>query len=77
MVFASLRAATYRASLQYYPALSWLLGLTIPKSVMQKQIQHWQFSVDKVNRRLDQEQETRLGFYDQTRRCWSEGHYAL
>jgi cytochrome P450 len=57
MIFASLRAATLRVSLKFYPSLSWLLGLCIPKSVMQKQIQHWQLAVEKMNRRLSQEQE--------------------
>jgi cytochrome P450 len=57
MIFDSLRAATYRASLRYYPGLSWLFGLTIPKSVMQQQMTHWKNAVDKINRRLDQEQE--------------------
>jgi cytochrome P450 len=57
MIFASLRAATYMASLRFYPSLSWLLGLCIPKSVMQKQKQHWQLSVDKINRRLDQKHD--------------------
>ncbi|KAF1948786.1 cytochrome P450, partial [Byssothecium circinans] len=56
-IFASLRAATLRVSLKFYPSMSWLFGLTIPKSVMQKQIQHWQLAVEKMNRRLNSEQE--------------------
>jgi hypothetical protein len=39
------------------PALSCLLGLTIQKSVLQKQIQHWQFSPEKINRTLNQGQQ--------------------
>jgi hypothetical protein len=39
-IFTSLRAASYSASLRYYPASSWFLDHTIPKSVIQKQIQH-------------------------------------
>ncbi|KAF2875655.1 cytochrome P450 [Massariosphaeria phaeospora] len=58
MIFTSLRAATYRASLRYYPQLSPLMGfLAVPKSVMQQQIQHWKQSVDKINRRLASEKE--------------------
>ncbi|KAF7857124.1 uncharacterized protein EAF02_011357 [Botrytis sinoallii] len=33
MIFSSLRAATYRAALGYYPGLSWLLAYFVPKSV--------------------------------------------
>jgi hypothetical protein len=36
MIFNSLRAATLRSSLRYYPSLDWLFGLAIPKSVMKK-----------------------------------------
>jgi cytochrome P450 len=57
LIFASLRAATYGAVLGFYPALSWLMSLTIPKSVLEKYARHWEFSVDKVNRRLEKEQE--------------------
>ncbi|KAF2122565.1 cytochrome P450 [Lophiotrema nucula] len=57
MIFSSLRAATYRASLRYYPSLSWLFGLTIPKTVMQNQLKHWQQSKDKIDRRLDRREE--------------------
>ncbi|KAF2688531.1 cytochrome P450 [Lentithecium fluviatile CBS 122367] len=57
LIFASLKAATYRVSLRYYPGLSWLIGLTIPKTVMQQQLQHWKIAVDKINRRLSQKQE--------------------
>lgn len=53
MIFNSLRAATYRASLRYYPSLDWLLKFAIPRSVMQKQMEHWKLAVDKINRRLD------------------------
>ncbi|TVY83635.1 Cytochrome P450 monooxygenase aclL [Lachnellula suecica] len=57
MIFNSLRAATLSASLRYYPGLHWLLSLAIPKSVIQKQAEHWQLAVDKVNRRLNLEKE--------------------
>lgn len=57
LIFNSIRAATYMASLRYYPSLAWLLGLCIPKSVMAKQKQHWQLAVDKMNQRLGLEQE--------------------
>jgi cytochrome P450 len=57
MIFASLGAATLRVSLKFYPSLSWLFGLTVPKSVVQKQTQHWQLSVEKMNRRLNQEED--------------------
>jgi cytochrome P450 len=57
LIFASLRAATYGAVLRFYPALSWLMSLTIPKRVMQQYAQHWKFSADKVNRRLEKEQD--------------------
>lgn len=55
LIFNSLRAATLNASLRYYPGLNWLLGLAVPKSVIQKQRAHWQLAVDKVNRRLNLE----------------------
>jgi cytochrome P450 len=57
MIFNSLRAATYRASLRYYPGLDWILRLAIPKAVMQKQREHWNLAVDKVNRRLNLEKD--------------------
>jgi cytochrome P450 len=57
LIFNSIRAATYMASLCYYPSLRWLLSRCIPKSVMQKQKEHWQLAVDKVNDRLSQKQE--------------------
>jgi len=57
LIFNSLRAATYLASLRYYPSINWLLGLAIPKSVMKKEKEHWQLAVDKVNRRLGIEQQ--------------------
>ena len=57
MIFDSLRAATYRASLRYYPSLDWLLRFAIPKSVMKKQMEHWRLAVDKVNRRLHIEKD--------------------
>jgi cytochrome P450 len=57
MIFSSLRAATLRSSLRYYPSLDWLFGLAIPKSVMMKQMEHWDLAVDKVNRRLNLESD--------------------
>lgn len=57
MIFTSLRAATYRVSLRYYPALNWLMSLAIPKSVMKKQVEHWKLAEDKINRRLNLEKE--------------------
>jgi len=41
MIFNSLRAAIYRASLRYYPGLDWILRFAIPKSGMKKQVEHW------------------------------------
>jgi cytochrome P450 len=57
LIFSSIRAATYGVSLNYYPGLSKLFSLAIPKSVMQEFEDHWQNAVDKISRRLDQEQE--------------------
>ncbi|KAF2821312.1 cytochrome P450 [Ophiobolus disseminans] len=57
LIFASIRGATYGASLKYYPGLSWLFGLTVPKSVMQKYRAHWSYAVDKINKRLEQKEE--------------------
>lgn len=57
MIFTSLRAATYRVSLRYYPALNWLMSFAIPKSVVKKGMEHWQMSVDKINRRLNLEKD--------------------
>jgi cytochrome P450 len=57
MIFKSLRAATLKSSLRYYPRLDWLLGLAIPKSVMMKKMEHWSLAVDKVNRRLNLEKD--------------------
>jgi cytochrome P450 len=34
LIFSSLRAATYRASLRYYPSMDWLLRFAVPRSVM-------------------------------------------
>jgi cytochrome P450 len=53
MIFTSLRAATYRASLRYYPALNWIMGIFIPNSVMKKQMEHWKLAENKLNRRLN------------------------
>ncbi|TGO73048.1 hypothetical protein BELL_0396g00070 [Botrytis elliptica] len=55
MIFSSLRAATYRAALGYYPRLSWLLAYFVPKSVVRKQMEHWNLAVEKINRRLERE----------------------
>ncbi|KAF7918439.1 uncharacterized protein EAE98_009682 [Botrytis deweyae] len=55
MIFSSLRAATYRAALGYYPGLSWLLAYFVPKSVVRKQMEHWNLAVEKINRRLERE----------------------
>jgi cytochrome P450 len=57
LIFSSIRAATYGVSLNYYPALSKLFSLAIPKSVMQEFEDHWQNAVDKISRRLDQEEQ--------------------
>lgn len=57
MIFTSLRAATYRVTLRYYPALNWLMSFAIPKTVIQKGIEHWNMSVDKINRRLNLEKD--------------------
>jgi cytochrome P450 len=57
LIFSSLRAATYRASLRYYPSMDWLLRFAVPRSVMQKQLEHWQLTVDKINRRLSTEKQ--------------------
>ncbi|TGO11350.1 hypothetical protein BTUL_0112g00100 [Botrytis tulipae] len=51
----SLRAATYRASLGYYPGVSWLLAYFVPESVLRKQREHWNLAVGKINRRLERE----------------------
>lgn len=55
MIFNSLRAATYRASLGYYPGVSWLLAYFVPESVVRKQREHWNLAVEKINRRLERE----------------------
>lgn len=55
LIFNSIRAATYMVSLRFYPSLSWLLNLCIPKSVMRVQQEHWQLAVDKINARIDRE----------------------
>jgi cytochrome P450 len=57
LIFDSIRGATYMASLCYYPSLRKLLGLCIPKSVMEKQKKHWQLAVDNINDRLALEKE--------------------
>ncbi|KAF2012098.1 cytochrome P450 [Aaosphaeria arxii CBS 175.79] len=57
MIFSSLRAATYRVSLRYYPALNWIMSLFIPKNIMKKQMEHWKLAEDKINRRLNLEKE--------------------
>jgi cytochrome P450 len=56
-IFTSLRAATYRVSLRYYPALNWIMSFAIPQSVIKKGMQHWKMSVDKINRRLNLEKD--------------------
>ncbi|KAF5878907.1 putative cytochrome p450 monooxygenase protein [Botrytis fragariae] len=53
MIFNSLRAATYRASLGYYPGLSWMLAYFVPRCVVRKQMEHWHLAVEKINRRLE------------------------
>ncbi|TGO29072.1 hypothetical protein BPAE_0019g00470 [Botrytis paeoniae] len=55
MIFDSLRVATYRASLRYYPGLSWMLAYFVPKSVVKKQMEHWNLAVEKIKRRLERE----------------------
>ncbi|KAF7905815.1 hypothetical protein EAF00_000094 [Botryotinia globosa] len=55
MIFYSLRPATYRASLGYYPGVSWLLAYLVPESVLRKQREHWNLAVEKMNRRLERE----------------------
>jgi cytochrome P450 len=57
MIFTSLRAATYRVTLRYYPALNWLMSFAIPKSVVKMGMEHWNMSVDKINRRLNLERD--------------------
>jgi cytochrome P450 len=57
MIFNSLRAATLRVSLRYYPNLNWLFGLAMPNSVMKKEMAHWNLTIEKVNRRLNLEKE--------------------
>jgi cytochrome P450 len=57
MIFTSLRAATYRVSLKFYPSLNWLMSFAIPKSVVKKGMEHWKMSEDKINRRLNLEKE--------------------
>ncbi|CAG8971515.1 hypothetical protein HYALB_00005411 [Hymenoscyphus albidus] len=55
MIFSHFRTLTLRSSLRYYPGINWLLGLAIPKRMIQKQKEHWQLTVDKINRRLNLE----------------------
>jgi cytochrome P450 len=57
MIFTSLRAATYRVTLRYYPALNWIMSFAIPKSVVKKGMEHYKMSVDKINRRLSLEKD--------------------
>jgi cytochrome P450 len=57
LIFSSIKAATYSVSLSYYPGLSWLFGLAVPKSVMKQMQEHWEFSNDKISRRLENKQE--------------------
>jgi cytochrome P450 len=56
LIFSSIKAATYSVSLSYYPGLSWLFRLAVPKSVMKQMQEHWEFSDDKISRRLEQKQ---------------------
>ncbi|TGO36465.1 hypothetical protein BHYA_0124g00260 [Botrytis hyacinthi] len=55
MIFSSLNAAKYRASLGYYPGVSWLLAYFVLESVVRKQMEHWNLAVEKINRRLERE----------------------
>jgi len=57
MIFASLRAATYRVTLKYYPALDWLMSFAIPKSVIKQGVEHYKMSVEKIDRRLNLEKD--------------------
>jgi cytochrome P450 len=57
MIFTSLRAATYRVTLRYYPALNWIMSFAIPQSVVKKGMEHYKMSVDKINRRLSLEKD--------------------
>lgn len=57
LIFNSVRAATYMVSLRFYPSISWLLNLCIPKSVMRVQDEHWQLAVDKINDRISRERD--------------------
>ncbi|KAF4628703.1 hypothetical protein G7Y89_g9455 [Cudoniella acicularis] len=57
MLFNSLRAQTLAVSLRFYPSIDWLLKLAIPKSVMEKEKQHREWSMKKLDRRLNIEKE--------------------
>jgi cytochrome P450 len=49
------KAATYNATLQYFPWVAWLLHYAVPKIVMEQQRKHWELSMEKINRRLNME----------------------
>lgn len=57
LIFSSIKAATYSVSLKYYPGLSWLMSIAVPKKVMKQMREHWEFSEDKIRRRLEHGQE--------------------
>lgn len=53
LLFNSVRAASWIAAARYYPLLNWALFKCIPQSLLEKQREHFQVIVDKVDRRLN------------------------
>ena len=51
-LFRSLKAYAFVAALRFYPSLWKILFLLLPKSLMDDQRKHYQFAIDRVQRRL-------------------------
>ncbi|KAL9107432.1 MAG: hypothetical protein Q9187_008427, partial [Circinaria calcarea] len=55
LIFSHFKASSFMASVKFYPILSSLLRRCIPKSVMKKQQGHFQFAVERIDRRMNME----------------------
>ncbi|TKA73419.1 hypothetical protein B0A49_03039 [Cryomyces minteri] len=52
MIFAGVKASSMMRILRYFPLLDMFWKLMLPKSLEEKRIQHFQYSTDRVDRRL-------------------------
>lgn len=57
VIFSHFKSATLLASIRFYPSVFGALTYLLPASVLRKQQQHFQFAKEKLQRRLNLEQE--------------------